>query len=164
MNSLDLILIGIMVLSIALGFYTGILKSLSSLVALALSLFFSQRYYAVAGAFMKKIHLGDAKSIVGYILIFLIFYIGIKIVFLLVQKASTASGLTSLDRILGFMLGFLRGAILCVILVVIIQVGVSKQGAIITGSKFAPWCEKAASKAAMFFPDKFVRNIGGLPD
>jgi uncharacterized membrane protein required for colicin V production len=134
----------------------GLLNSISSFIAIIAGIFLSKRYYIVLSAFFKKFAFQDFHGVISYILIFLIFFTGIKIFFILVKKISSSSGLTTFDRILGVFLGFAKGILISGILLTIIQVTMPPKSNIISKSVLLPYYNKVMS-TTRFMPKDFVK-------
>lgn len=156
MNALDIIIIIVFALCIIRGVFQGLLQGISSLVALLVGLILAKRYYLATTAFLTKIHIPDANGIVGYLIVFLIFFVGIKLIFFLLAKLTKTAGLSILDRILGSVLGFIKGGLYILILVVILQAVMPPGSAILTHSKILPHYRKVIAKVHTLVPSDFT--------
>ncbi|MEN6476319.1 MAG: CvpA family protein [Syntrophaceae bacterium] len=152
MNALDIIIIIVFALCIIRGIFQGLLQGISSLAALLVGLFLAKRYYLATTAFLIKIHIPDANGIVGYLVVFLIFFVGIKLIFFLLAKLTKTAGLSILDRALGSLLGFIKGGLYILILVVILQAVMPPGSAILTHSKILPHYRKVIVKVHALVP------------
>jgi len=151
-NALDIIIIIVFALCIIRGVFQGLLQGISSLAALLVGLFLAKRYYLATTAFLIKLHIPDANGIVGYLVVFLIFFVGIKLIFFLLAKLTKTAGLSILDRLLGSVLGFIKGALYILILVVILQAVMPTGSAILTHSKILPHYRKVIAKVHTLVP------------
>lgn len=152
MNALDIIIIIVFALCIIRGLFQGLLHGISSLAAILVGLFLAKRYYMATTALLVRLHIPDANGIVGYLVVFLIFFAGIKLIFFLLAKLTQTAGLSILDRMLGSVLGFVKGALYVLILVVILQAVLPRDSAILTHSKILPHYRKAIAKAHSLVP------------
>jgi membrane protein required for colicin V production len=155
-NIIDVVIIIIMAYCIIRGLMLGLLSSISSFIAIIAGIFLSKRYYLVFSEFLNKISFPDIHGIVSYILIFIIFFIGIKFFFILAKQISSSSGLTTFDKILGVSLGFAKGILISGILITIIQVTMPPKSNIIVKSVLLPYYNKAISTTG-FMPTDFIK-------
>lgn len=164
MNALDIIIIIVFALCVIRGIFQGLLQGVSSLAALLVGLFLAKRYYLATTDLLTRIHIPDANGIVGYLVVFLIFFVGIKLIFFLLAKLTKTAGLSIVDRALGSILGFIKGG-LYIVLVVVLQAVMPPGSAIISHSKILPYYRKATATVhalvpsdLKFRPNKGVRN------
>lgn len=159
MNALDIVIIIIFSLCILRGLFQGLLQGISSLVAILAGLVLAKRYYLAAGTLLAKIHIPDPKGITGYLFVFLIFYVGIKLIFFIMARITKSAGLSSLDRLLGCLFGFLKGALYCLVLIIILQVALPRDSVIITRSKILPTYNMLIAAAGNLVPQGFLARI-----
>jgi len=159
-NALDIIIIIVFALCIIRGLFQGLLQGVSSLVALVVGLFLAKRYYPATTDFLTRIHIPDANGIVGYLAVFLLFFVGIKLIFFLLAKLTKTAGLSILDRALGSVLGIIKGGLYILILLIILQAFMPPGSAILTHSKILPYYRKATAKVEALIPSdlKFRPN------
>jgi membrane protein required for colicin V production len=163
MNALDILIIIIFAFCIIRGVFQGLLRGVSSLVAILVGLFLAKRYYLATTALLTKIHVPDANGIIGYIFVFLIFFMGVKIIFFLLAKVTESAGLSILDRVLGSGLGFIKGALYCLLLIFILQAVLPQGSVIFTHSKIMPYYKKGmASAKSLMPPDIHIRPSVGV--
>jgi len=106
MNIFDGVIIGITILLAIKGFFNGFIKEIAGLVGIVGGLFLASKYYHIAGAYINN-HLITIKNpsaidLVGFIVVFLGFWIICIFIGFLLSKILTISSLGILDRILGF--------------------------------------------------------------
>ena len=159
MNTLDIIILIILAFSIIKGLLQGFLKGISSLVAILVGLLLAKRYYLPASAMLVKFHIPDPKGLTGYLVVFLLFYLGIKLIFFLLQRLSKRSGLTAVDRVLGCLLGFLKGSLYVLLLVTLVQVAFPKNSAFIIHAKLLPYSNKVLSYTKGLIPQGFQASL-----
>lgn len=165
MNALDIIIIIVFALCVIRGIFQGLLQGVSSLAALLVGLFLAKRYYLATTVLLTRIHIPDANGIVGYLVVFLIFFVGIKLIFFLLAKLTKTAGLSIVDRALGSILGFIKGGLYILVLVVVLQAVMPPGSAILSHSKILPYYRKATATVhalvpsdLKFRPNKGVRN------
>ncbi len=151
MNSLDIFAILALVLFSGLGIFQGLIRSISSLVAIIAGLFLAKKFSPVLSDFFTYLHLPTTTGLVGFFLIFFFFFIAIKIGLHLIQKFTQTSGLSFFDRVLGGLLGLAKGLIIAVFVFTVMQLVLPRNAAILKESSFLPYSNKivAASKAVV---------------
>ena len=165
MNALDIFIIIVFALCIIRGLFQGLLQGISSLAALLVGLILAKRYYLASTAFLTKIHIPDANGLVGYLVVFLIFFVGIKLIFFLLARITKSAGLSILDRALGGVLGIIKGGLYILILVIILQAAMPPNSAILTHSKILPHYRKVISTVHTLVPaDLGLRHAKAVRD
>lgn len=159
MNALDIVIIIIFGVCIIRGLFQGLLQAISSLVAILAGLVLAKRYYLAAASLLSTVHIPDPGGITGYLLVFIIFFIGIKLIFFILARITKSAGLSSLDRALGCVFGFLKASLYCLILITILQVALPRDSAILTRSTILPTYNKVVSAAGTLIPQGFLARI-----
>lgn len=159
MNALDVLTIILMVVFTGLGVYQGLLKSVSSFVAIIGGLFLAKRFSAEVSHFLSVLHVADVRGVLGFIVVFIAFFIIIKVFMHLIQKILNASVLATFDSIFGGFFGFLKGFILALMVAAIFQVVLPRDSAILVNSKTLPVTKKAAVLIMGFVPDQMKPYI-----
>ncbi|HDP26063.1 MAG TPA: CvpA family protein [Deltaproteobacteria bacterium] len=147
MNALDGISLLVMVMFIGLGIFSGLLKSVSSLVALAAGIFLAKITTPAAIDFLARIRIPmtDISGVVAFIGVFFFFFLGIKIVFYLLHKLSRSTGLTPMDRALGGLMGLVKAVIIVVLIFTVSQAVLPKKARILSESKMLPYSNRVVS-------------------
>lgn len=158
MNIIDIVIIIIMAYCVIRGLMLGLLNSISSFIAIILSILLSRKYYPVLSDSLKSVSFTDMHGVVSYILLFIFFFIGIKIIFFLVKQLSSSSGLTAIDRSFGIILGFCKGILISGILLTVIQVSMPPKSIIITKSVLLPYYNEVMTISG-FVPDDFIKYL-----
>lgn len=165
MNALDILIIIIFALCVIRGVFQGLLRGISSLVAILAGLLLAKRYYLATTAFLVKIHIPDANGIIGYLCVFLIFFVGIKLIFFLLAKITESAGLSFLDRVLGSFLGFVKGGLYVLVLIIVLQAALPQGSAILTHSKILPHYRKVMASVQTLIPSGLLsRTNKGVKD
>ena len=159
MNTLDTVAIFFMVLFLGLGIYNGIIRSISSLVSIFAGLFLAKKLSPALAQILSFIHLPNAKGLIGFLLVFLFFFIAIKIVFHFIEKFSRRSGLSIVDRVLGGILGLVKGAVITVFIVTVMQIVLPRDAAILDKSRILPTTNKVIIAAKRLVPDDIYHHI-----
>ncbi|HPI94298.1 MAG TPA: CvpA family protein [Deltaproteobacteria bacterium] len=159
MNALDILSIILVVVFTGLGVYQGLIKSVSSFVAIIGGLFLAKRFSFEVSHFLSVLHVADVRGVLGFIVVFIFFFIIIKILMHFLQKILNASVLASFDTAFGGLFGFLKGFILALMLAAILQVILPKNSAILVNSKTLPVTKKAAVLIMGFMPEQMKPYI-----
>lgn len=159
MNPLDSISLLIGFTFLALGFYNGLIKSVSSLVAIITGMYCAKMIEPFISKLLTISHIKNPQGMIGYIFVFFCIFISVKILLLLVQKVTKASGLSIVDRALGGILGGIKGLIIIVVACTIMQIALPRDSAIFRNSKLLPHINKTVSVAHGLFPSDMYKYI-----
>jgi len=115
-TALDYAIIGVLVLSIAWGFWRGLVREVISLAGWV-GAFLVANYLAepLDNALPASIANPDLRVIVAFAAIFVVTLTLATLVALMVSKALKASGLAGLDRTLGGLFGVARGLLIAIV-------------------------------------------------
>ncbi|HEY9125948.1 MAG TPA: CvpA family protein [Acidobacteriaceae bacterium] len=121
MNIVDIAIVLMLVLSAVLGFRTGLIRSVASLLGLIVGIAIASWNYArLAEQFTPGWHSRATADALWFCVIAIVVMIVAGLVGLLLQKVVHGVGLGWLDRILGLFFGFLRGAALATLCVTVL--------------------------------------------
>lgn len=139
MNSLDWVLLALLILAGLRGLMRGMVKELFSVAApvagLAAAVFL---YKWGATVLVSRFHLQFAPEVLACIILFLIAFLVVKIIATIVREGLEAAKLDTLDRGLGFVVGLVEGAVVVALLLIVIQVQpVFDVKKLLAGSTFA---------------------------
>lgn len=120
MNWIDYTVCAILVLSVLVGLWRGLIREVLSLAGWLLALFLAGRFAPMlALSFPQDFATPLARQLIAAIVIFLLVSLVTGLIALLVAKAVHAVGLGLIDRILGAIFGFCRGALIVLVCVVL---------------------------------------------
>lgn len=159
MNALDIFTILVIVFFTGLGVYHGLIKSISSLVAVVGGLYLAKRFSIEVSAFLSVLHVADVRGVLGFFVVFIFFFILIKIFMHFLQKILNASVLATFDTVLGGMIGFAKGAIIVLMVMAMLQVILPKNSAILVHSSLLPYSQKAIGVISGFIPEQMQPYI-----
>jgi len=155
-NIIDIVIIAILAFCIIRGLMLGLINSISSLFAIVAGVFLSKRYYQEVYLIMKGINLPDHHGIISYVIVFLLFFIGFKVLFFLIKQVSTSSGLSGVDRVLGVILGLAKGLLIAGIMITAVQVLLPPRSNVIATSVLLPYYNKIIAISG-FIPSDFIQ-------
>src|SRR5260370_4105141 len=156
MNLLDLAVIGIVALSAIFAFARGLVREARSIVAwmgaAAITLYGFNWVYAQVEPRVHDRLLSQVASGFG---IFVISLIGLTIMTGIVARAVRATGLSPIDRTLGFIFGLARGAFLVCLayLLLVVSVQPNDWPAWIREAKSEPYLHEGADMLRGFLPE-----------
>jgi membrane protein required for colicin V production len=158
MTGFDYAVIGIMLMSLLLGLWRGLIYEVLSLLGWPLAFILSRQF---AGDIEPMLPIsGDTARIgLAYVLVFIATLIVWGMLVWLFAKLVKAAGLGMLDSLLGGLFGLLRGVL--VILVIVWLAGTSSipEQAFWRGATFSRAAEDAALLAKTGLPDDIARRI-----
>lgn len=156
MNTLDIIILVIVLLLAFLGYRKGFLVSVFALISIIIGIVLATKFHSGFALVLNKF-IKDTKTLnlISFVIIFLVIYFaGI----FLAGKLSRISKLTkSLDRILGAILGIIKGLLVASLIIIFLKsFGVMGEGAFRNSTlyphvhRFAPDTFDIVSKALPF--------------
>lgn len=161
MNTLDILIIVIVLLLAYYGFRRGFLVSVFSLISIVVGLVLATKFHSGFALVLHKFIKDDkALNIISFLIIyFLIYFAGIFIA----SKISKLSSITrSVDKILGLLLGVLKGLLVASLILILLKtVGAMSENTFRESnlypyvSRFAPDTFDAISKILPFNKKSF---------
>ena len=120
--TLDIVIVAVVLLSAAIGLVRGLVKEVLSLAAWGLA-FIAAIYFAptLAPEFPDTWGGESVRTVIAFALIFVITLIAAGVARWLIAQLVEATGLSSTDRLLGFVFGGLRGLLICVVGLIALQ-------------------------------------------
>jgi len=118
----DLLIIGIIILSVITGLIRGFVKELIAVAVWALAIWLAYHYAHVLEPLLQNyLHDATANNIAAFVLIMIATLIAGGIVNALFSLLLKRSGLSGTDRLLGMVFGFIRGIFIVALLMVVIK-------------------------------------------
>ena len=137
MHPIDWICLGVLLGSLLLGAWRGLLYEALSLAGWVAAYFVARWLAEWVG---QALPMGDAPAewrfAAGFVLVFIVVAFAGGMLAWAVRSAARALGMRPVDRILGAVFGALRGALLLLLLAIAVQ---------LTGQGQAPWWRESAS-------------------
>lgn len=118
----DLVIIGIIILSILTGVVRGFIKELIALCVWVLAIWLSYNHSHQLAAWLQTyIQDAAARRVAAFIIVLLAVLIVGGIANALISSVLKRSGLSGTDRLLGMGFGFLRGVFIVALIIVVLQ-------------------------------------------
>jgi membrane protein required for colicin V production len=136
MNATDLVIVGILAISVLIGLWRGLIAELLSVVIWVAAFWVAATFGAdLAAQFEHSISMPMARLALGYGLCFFGVLVLGAIIRFVTRRLIWGSGLSGIDRLFGMLFGFVRGVLLVTLMVFLIG---------LTGLTRDPWWQQSA--------------------
>jgi membrane protein required for colicin V production len=153
MNALDIIILGIIGVSLLYSTWKGFIRDAFSLVGLVGGFFVASRFYPLAASWLdSRVPYPWMTVVLGWVLIFLIVYIAVSVLGRMVRGSLNFLRLGWVDRLVGFFFGFLKGVLLCAGLLVVLAAFLPPETALLVRSRLAPRVLELTHKLGRWAP------------
>ena len=117
LNGLDLLLIGILLLSAIVGIFRGLTREILSVCSWALSGWFAQQYRNEVSMYLPDwLKFNLLPDVAKFVIVFVAALVGLSLVGWVINKLLTISIPTVMNRMFGAGFGILRGVVICMLL------------------------------------------------
>lgn len=143
-STIDIIFMILMGILAFRGLFKGIIKEIFSLGALVLGLLAAMAFYKnLAGFFSDQFGHHVWNEGLAFFLIFILIFIGLKVVERIILKMMDETAAFSVDKGLGFVLGLIEGIIICSLLTYFLSIQtLFNTEKILSGSLLVPFLAK----------------------
>ncbi|WP_024788109.1 MULTISPECIES: CvpA family protein [unclassified Lebetimonas] len=165
----DAVIIGITLILAIKGFFNGFVKEIAGLIGLIGGLWLAREYFHSVGIYIDKnlfaIKNYTAIDLVGFIVVFVGFWISVVFIGFLINKILKMSSLGALDKILGFIFAGLKFFLLISVIIALlykVEFIKEKTRKYIKNSITFPICLKAGEKIINLSPkdlEKLSKNV-----
>ena len=166
MAALDLIFIAVLLLSMLLGAWRGLVFEVLSVLSWAVSFVLAQGFAADMAALLPLDSWPDAgRYAAGFTAVFVLALFACGFVASLAKKLVEATGLRPADRALGALFGVVRAGLILLVVTVLAQLTPLHQSDLWSASIGVPWLSAAlqelrpALPALPAFPEEFGRYL-----
>jgi membrane protein required for colicin V production len=165
MNSLDVAVAVIVLLSVTISVVRGAVREVLYLVGWVAAFIASASFGPLVGDWVLPDLIGDAlmRTLAGYVLTFLVALVLMAALAGLASKLIHKVGLGGADRLLGAVFGLCRG--LLIVLLLVMLAGLTRLPSHPTwrASVTAPWLAMAVLAMKPFLPESFAMRINYRP-
>lgn len=166
-TSVDIAVIGILLLSAVLGLVRGLVKELLSLVGFGFAMWVAYRFshQAVSIDWLTKLPGGELGRLgLAFVALFILTWLGTRIIGTLLAKMISGSGLSIVDRILGAGFGCVRGALIVVVLSTLGALTSLPQSHDWKDALTRPAIEEAVGAVRSWMPEDWARRVSEASD
>ncbi|MDA8416206.1 MAG: CvpA family protein [Betaproteobacteria bacterium] len=153
----DLILVGILLVSTLWGWVRGMIGELLGLLGWILGFWGARLGTPLLAPYLTPITQQTLRWAVAFIIILVIILITVKILSSLLQKGAAHLGLKGLDGLLGATFGFLRGAVLDLILLLLAGTTPLPHESAWTNARFIPLAMKGVTPVLHWLPSQVAQ-------
>ena len=154
--ALDWIFLAILLLSMLIGAWRGLVYEVLSLANWALAFFLAQHFSPVFAAWLPMTNASEAiRYGVAFVLLFVVSVFAGSLLIWLVSQLFKAAGLRPADRALGAVFGVLRGAVVLLAATVLVTMTPWKSQSWWTHSTAAAWAVAAVAQIKPVLPPEF---------
>ena len=160
MATVDWVLLVILVFSMLLGAWRGLVYEVLSVLGWAVS-FYAAQYFApmVAGWLPLQAGSETVRYAVAFVLVFVVGVFMAGLLAFLLKKLIEAIGLRPVDRTMGAAFGLVRGAILLLAAAVVMDMTALKSSTLWQESKGAPVLSAALKGLKPVLPEQFAKYL-----
>jgi membrane protein required for colicin V production len=158
MNTLDTLLVVVLVVSAGLGLYWGLIRQLLSVVGLIAGIVLATRYSGrVADALSSFISNDMATQVLGFLFVLISVSAAASLLATILRRSVGLLFLGWADHLLGGLLGLFQGALACTVILMVVALAPTERFAsALADSRIVPWLARAGSLALLpFLPDSF---------
>jgi membrane protein required for colicin V production len=159
-NGLDVVFGVVVGLALLRGIWRGLIREVSSLLALGAGLFVVGRYgHEVALSLRQIVDNPQVAAGLSYVGVFLAAFVAVIILAGVVRKFMHAVLLGWLDRLGGGVLGTAKGLLISCLLLFVLTLVVPPRSAWIAESRLAPYLNLVTQKMVMFIPEGLKQSF-----
>ena len=156
MALLDIAIIGLILISVLVGFIRGFTKELMSIASWVISIYLAFNFYEPAAKYFSQfVNQEILSNVIGGGAIFVVSLFIFSLIGYLISKAVSASGIKGTDRVLGAVLGVARGVLIIGFLIVVASVFNVQNREIWQQSQLIDHFEPVATIINSVLPEKF---------
>lgn len=152
-NLIDLIIIGMLFITLILGIWKGFIRSLTGLASLVLGVVLAVKYYPAVEPYLGKISSLDPH--ISMILSMVIIFIAVQVVFVVIRRVLDAlldlTRLSWLDRVFGAAMGLVAGFLVVAAAVEVMLLGIP-EWPLLKESRLARPVDQLARGALQYVP------------
>ena len=158
--ALDWIFLAILLLSMLIGGWRGLVYEVLSLANWALAFFLARHFAPAFAAWLPMTNATEAiRYGVAFVLLFVVSVFAGSLLIWLVSQLFKAAGLRPADRVLGALFGLIRGAVVLLAATVLVTMTSWKSAPWWTESVAAAWATAAVAQIKPVLPPEFGKYL-----
>ena len=163
--ALDWVFVVILLGSVLIGAWRGLVFEVLSLISWVLAFFAARLWGAQVGMWLPMQDVDEGvRSGAGLVIVFIAAIFALGMVIWMIGKLVKMVGLRPFDRALGGMFGALRGLLLLVLIALVFMLTPMRESQIWNTSVFAPYLVSAVSVLRPWMPQEMGRHWSSLVD
>lgn len=156
----DMLLLGILAVSVGVGLWRGLVFELLSLAGWLVAYLGAPYLAPTVAGWLARLSWAEALQrgasiVLAFLLILIAWGLGARLLRLLIQ----ASPLSGIDRLAGAGFGVLRGVLLCLLAVVLVGMTPVAQSASWQASQVVPWFAQVLAVLKPVLPDEVLKFV-----
>jgi membrane protein required for colicin V production len=160
MNTLDIILLLLLALTLVRGLFRGFVKEISSIVALIVGFILANHYHdqllpVVSGILPDPV----LANLISYALPFIVGVVLVLIIAAVLRYLLKITLLGWVDRLAGGTMGLIKGALLSILIVLLLTTFLLPPADILRTSRFAPYVNQFSALLVELMPPEFRRKF-----
>lgn len=164
LGALDIVLLGVLLVSGLLGLWRGFIVEVMSLTSWLLAFWAAFAFGdALAAALAGSIDSETVRGAVGYVGVFITTLVAGGLVTWLLARIVRGTGLSGTDRTLGFLFGLVRGAAVCVVGVLLLGLTPAPQSPGWSQSSLVGLLQPGAEWLRSWLPPALAERIRFVP-
>jgi membrane protein required for colicin V production len=160
MNTLDTVILVVLALAAIYGFLRGVLRMVTSIIALAGGIYFASIYYPqVAAFFQPRFDLGPSSAAaIGYVVVFAAVFVVVAVVGEAFGRLLNIARLGWIDRLCGAAVGVAVAGALMGVLLMIFTTLLPMDAPILRQSELTPILLRYAETLRSYVPDEIMET------
>lgn len=160
MTTLDWILLAVVLLSLAIGLWRGLVFEVLSVLGWAAAFFAAQWLAPQVAVHLPGDGLGEpVRHAAAFVLTFVVAVFAAGLLASLLRRLVSAAGLRPVDRVLGAAFGLVRGLLLLLALTVVVEMTTLRSADWWRQSQGAPWLSMTLAGLKPALPESFARYL-----
>jgi membrane protein required for colicin V production len=165
MNTLDIVLLGLVVISGLLSLRLGLVREVFALGALLIGIFGAILLSRAFAPLLPELFGSAAVTqIIFFLICFLLLHVLVSLIGAVISRFLRTAQLSAVDHLLGFLFGLARGTVLAILLIVGLTFVLPAKHPLFSGSRGCSWADTPVRIFAELLPEKagdFLRGRYG---
>jgi membrane protein required for colicin V production len=155
MNALDIVLLGLVVVSGLLSLRLGLVREVFALGALLIGIFGAILFSRAFAPLLPELFGSAAVTqIIFFLICFLVLHVFISLIGAVISRFLRSAKLGAVDHLLGFLFGLARGTVLAILLIVGLSFVLPAKHSLFSGSRGCSWADTPVRIFGDLLPEK----------